>query len=34
MIEFRILGTTNFCEVGLGEIGAVLAQPKRMALLA
>src|SRR2546425_875706 len=34
MIEFRTLGTTSLVEVGVGEIGSVLAQPKRIALLA
>jgi DNA-binding SARP family transcriptional activator/TolB-like protein/tetratricopeptide (TPR) repeat protein len=33
MIELRALGTTTLNEVGVGEIGSVLAQPKRMALL-
>lgn len=33
MIELGTLGTTSLHEVGVGEIGSVLAQPKRMALL-
>jgi len=33
MIELSTLGTTYLQKVGVGEIGSVLAQPKRMALL-
>jgi DNA-binding SARP family transcriptional activator/tetratricopeptide (TPR) repeat protein len=34
MIELRVLGTLDLCDrVGGGQVGSVLAQPKRMALL-